>query len=75
MGIDLYETDFPTWKITEKFFDIIIEQNYNEFGIDWINWFIYENDFGRNKYDAFDEGKSICQDVNELYSYIEQYRK
>lgn len=76
MGIDFYESKYPTWEITETFFDIIINKEYNIFGVDWIQWFVYENDFGRNKYEAFDGArKLICQNVYDLHSYIKQYKK
>lgn len=75
LGIDLHESKFPTWTITEKLFDIIIEQNYNKFGIDWIQWFVYETDFQKKKMGAWDEETLICQSVEELYDYIEKYKK
>lgn len=75
-GVDLFEhTKYPTAEYTDIFFEKLIKQNYNEFGVDWITWFVYENDFGRNNLKATDNEKSICQTVDELYDYCEQYKK
>ena len=51
-----------------------IKSHYNEFGVDWIDWFVYETKFGRKQMDAYADGKLICQDVHGLYEYIEQYK-
>ena len=75
IGVDLHEGKYPTALYTEKFFDYIIQYTYNNFGVDWINWFIYENDFGRAKMEAYSGDTLICQTVNSLYDYVEQYRK
>ena len=75
LGIDFYESKFPTWTITEELFDIIIEQNYNTYGIDWIQWFVYETDFQEKKMEAQEGETLICQSVEELYEYIEKYKK
>lgn len=74
-GVDLTEGLHPTATYAEKFFDIILNQNWNAFGVDWINWFVYENDFGAEKMEAWDDKKLICQTVDELYDYCKQYKK
>ena len=45
-GIDLYEGKCP---IAPYLYDLMItgfESTYNETGIDWISWFIFENQYG-----------------------------
>jgi len=45
-GIDLHEGKYP---IAPYLYDIMeagFESTYNEDGIDWISWFIFENEYG-----------------------------
>jgi len=77
-GVDLFEhTKYPVATYAEKFFDTILKQNWNSFGVDWINWFVYENDFGKKNMGAWDNDDRetlICQTVDGLYDYCEQYK-
>jgi hypothetical protein len=76
MGFDFYEGKFELMSDVEKMFDIMISTHYNEHGVDWINWFIYENDYGKRKLEAWDENKNlICQDLESLHEYIEKHHK
>lgn len=75
-GIDFYESKFPIIKPVEKILFISLESVYETLGIDWIDWFIYEDEFGAKELEAWDaEGKLICQTAGDLYDYIEQYKK
>lgn len=75
-GIDLLESPYPVAVTSYKIIDMFFEAIYGKEGLDWIEWFIYENDFGRNKYEAWDEdNKLICQTIEELYEYVERYRR
>ena len=75
LGICLYEGKYPVAEVSMQIADSLWKEIYSEEGIDWINWFMYENDFGANGLKAFDSDKSlICQDVDSLYDYIEQYK-
>jgi hypothetical protein len=76
VGFDQFENKYAIAPLAEKFFDIILKQNYNAFGVDWIGWFVYENDFGDKKMGAWNDDKAlICQTVDGLYDYCKQYRK
>ena len=75
LGICLYEGKYPVAEVSMQIADSLWKEIYSEEGIDWINWFMYENDFGNNGLKAFDLDKNlICQDVDSLYDYIEQYK-
>jgi len=74
-GIDLLESQYPVLGTAYEIIDLFFKSIYTEKGIDWINWFIYENDFGVGGLEASDNGELICQTVEELYDYIEQYKK
>ena len=73
-GIDLMEGLYPIITTSYSIIDLFFESHYNEDGIDWINWFMYENDFGDNNMEATEDDKLICQTVEDLYDYIEQYK-
>ena len=75
LGFDLYEGKFQLMSDIEKLFDITIASHYNEEGVEWINWFIYENDYGKRKLEAKDNDKPICYDIESLHEYIEKYYK
>ena len=74
-GIYLYEGKYPITEISTQIADLLWKEIYSEEGIDWINWFMYENDFGNRGLEAFDSDENlICQDVDSLYDCIEQYK-
>lgn len=74
LGFDFYEGKFTLMSDVESMFNIMISSYYTEQGIDWINWFIYETDYGKNKLEAWDENKNlICQDLESLHEYITKY--
>lgn len=76
LGFDFYEGKFPLMSNVESMFDVMISSSYTEQGVDWINWFIYETDYGKRKLEAWDENKNpICYDVESLHEYIEKYHK
>lgn len=87
IGFDLYEGKYKLVENIEQIFITSISCFYNEKGIDWINWYIYENDFGNkdwNKYNETDKieygatdenGNPICYSFESLYNYIEENHK
>jgi len=76
LGIDLYGGEHSPLEPAHKVIDILLASIYEPVGIDWFNWFCYENDFGEEHLGAFEnDGKTlICQTAEELYDYIEQYK-
>lgn len=50
---------------------------YGKEGLDWIDWFLYEKDFGRREditaKDA--EGNETCRNIYELWTIVEEGRK
>lgn len=76
IGFDFYEGKFQLVTDVDQMFDVIVSSLYNEEGLDWINWFIYENEYGSKKLEAWDENKNlICQDLESLYEYIQKHHK
>ena len=76
IGFDFYEGKYQLISDVDKIIDITISSHYTEQGVDWINWFIFETDYGNKKLEAFDENKNpICYDINSLHEYITKYHK
>ena len=73
-GIDLVEVKNSPIEPMDSIVDTIFRSIYNELGMEWINWFMWENDFGKAGLEAFDDGKLICQTIEDLYDYVEKYK-
>lgn len=74
-GIDLYEGEYsvvdPLFQTIDLFFSAI----YTKIGVDWINWFMYEKDFGKDEnMKAYALNVEICRNVEELYNLVNQYK-
>ena len=76
LGFDFLENEkFPVWAGLDNLLMLTFESHYDEKGVDWINWFIYENDYGTKGLTANDNGLPICYDLKSLHEYIKQYKK
>jgi len=76
LGFDLLENKkFPVWSNSDKMFSHLMESHYTDAGLDWINWWVYDNEFGTNGLTADDTGIPICYDLKSLFKYIKQYKK
>lgn len=76
LGFDFLENEkFPLWQQSDKLFEQTISSHYDEKGVDWVTWFIYENNYGNGGLTANDGETPICYDLKSLHSYIEQYKK
>jgi hypothetical protein len=56
---ELYEIGFDflegKYKLSDRFYEIMkyaFSSHYNEEGMDWISWFIHENDYGNKVWDG-----------------------
>lgn len=74
MGIDLLEGKFSTTSNVESIVENSIKSHYGDDGWDWVNWFIWETDYGmREDMRGWDEkGNLICYDYESLYNYLEK---
>jgi hypothetical protein len=75
LGFDFYEGKYKLAEEYEKLFNLFLANTYTEEGIDWISWWICENDYGARKLEATDNGTPICYSVESLYEYTKQYLK
>lgn len=74
VGVNLFEYEYPVAAHVDHLFSLFWSALYKPEAIDWINWFIYENDYGEKGMGAWDGETPICQTVEELYNYIDQYK-
>jgi hypothetical protein len=76
IGFDFFEGKY---KLSESFYNLvskIFEIHYDDLGIDMINWFIFETNYGMNDLKAYDKDKNlICYSLESLYNYIEENHK
>ena len=76
-GIELYE--FPICELTWELINMYLEEVFNEDGIDWINWYIYERKSiitGEVLPCWDEEGKEFYVNTPEdLWKLVEQHRK
>lgn len=69
IGVDLLEGKY---KILEKISDILntaIEVSYGEGGLDWVNWFIYENEYGQRDWSTaplYSEDGKLIKEAGEV---------
>lgn len=76
IGFDFFEGKYKIVNEIETIKDTLFETHYDDNGVEWINWFIYENDYGERKLDATDEnGKPICYSVESLWEYLNKNHK
>ena len=76
LGFDFLENEkFPVWAGLDKLLQLTFESHYNEQGVDWISWFIYDNNYGNKGLEAIDGIVPICYDLKSLHEYIKQYKK
>lgn len=75
IGFNLTEGKYPIQTKIEELMDLFLQSQYEQDGIDWINWFMYENDFGRKELRASCGGKLICQTIEDLYEYVRIYEQ
>lgn len=76
-GIELYE--LPICEIPWKIINMYLEEMFNEDGVDWINWYIYERKsiIAGEVLPCWDEeGKEFYVNTPEdLWKLVEQHQK
>lgn len=69
MGFDLYEGKYQITSHVDGMFTIILEEHYTQEGVDWVNWFIYENEYGQkdwSKLPLYDEKGNEIHKAGEV---------
>lgn len=73
VGFDLLEGKYSTTSYVDDILKSSIQSHYGEGGWEWVEWFIFETNYGYKDYlEAFDEDKNrICYSYESLYSYLQ----
>jgi hypothetical protein len=71
MGFDFADGKFKLELHCDNMLQIILDLTYTEEGVDWINWFMFENDFGEKDwsgliYSKDVDGKTITEKKESL---------
>ena len=76
-GIELYE--LPSCELTWELINMYLEEVFNEDGVDWINWYIYERKsiFTGEVLPCFDEegNEFYVNTPEDLWKLVEQHQK
>lgn len=75
MSLDLLDNKNSPVEPLFKAIDILFDSIYTEEGAEWISWYIYDNNYGEEELTAFDGETQICKNIDELYDYIQKYKK
>jgi hypothetical protein len=72
IGFDFYEGKYKISDKIEKMFLIFLRTHFTEEGVDWIVWFVFENEYGQKDWSKiksfkFENGKSVENDLNSKY--------
>lgn len=73
IGLDLYESKYPISETFGKLLDLFFNVTLTESGNDTVNWWMWENRFGKEglKYED-SQGEEIFLDtIDDLYDYIQ----
>ena len=69
--VDLIEFVDPYHGIVQT----LMKEIYGEEGVDWFNWYCYENNFGTKGLEAWDADKNpICYSHETLWEYLEKIK-
>ena len=63
MGFDFMEGKYKVSDIFNSQFNCFLKSHYDEEGIDWVNWFIFENDFGEKDWSKYKTFKKSNEEI------------
>lgn len=84
VGVDLYESKYALSDKIYEMFTLGFTSTYTEEGFEWIEWFIFENDWGLKNWSSIPskedvkafgardkDGNAIAYDIPSLYQLLE----
>ena len=72
MGFDFYEGKYPISSNVSNMFDDLFIEIYGENGLDWINWFVYETEFGKNKMNGSIDNIKVTSTIESIHNVLEK---
>jgi len=72
LGVNIYDLILdPYWGVINS----LIEEIYGTEGLEWIEWWSCDADFGEKDMKAKDEkGNPICYDIQSLWQHLEKIK-
>jgi len=78
-----FNENSPLWKslcladdTMQEMASNIIDDDCGTYGVSWLNWFVYDNDSGKNGYTAEIDGVSyVIKTVDDLLDLIDKYNE
>lgn len=73
IGIDLFEGKY---KISDKLYSLLkitLDSHYNEKGVEWVEWFIFENDYGQKDWTSIPKFNKETGKIEENNDPIDAY--
>lgn len=71
MGFNFMDGKYELENNVAKIFDAVLNSHFTEEGADWINWFVYENDWGEKDWSIYkvfnSQGELTDRDPMEAY--------
>lgn len=70
VGVDLLESPYEMSSIVEKMMNLTLGCFYTEEGLEWVSWFIFDNDWGKRNwrgplYERDAEGKLVKKECSK----------
>lgn len=84
IGFDFYEAQYQLVGQQEKLLTIFLNSHFDKLGVEAIEWYIYENDYGQKDWSntndiihgATDQdGKPICYSYESLWEHLQPHLK
>ena len=72
MGFDLLEGKYRIEENVSKILDCFLTSHYTDEGVDWINWFIFENEWGTkdwSKLPVYDMEGKLIHEADPMKAY------
>jgi hypothetical protein len=67
IGFDLMEGQYKISEILDSQFKCFIKSHYDEEGVDWVSWFIFENEFGEKDWSKY---KTLNRSKDDIFRSI-----
>ena len=67
IGFDFMEGKYKFSEIFDSQFNCFLKSHYDEQGVDWVNWFIFENDFGEKDWSVY---KTLNRSKEDIFKSI-----
>ncbi len=76
MGFDFFEGKYQLSNVMYEQLQHSIRGFYGEEGLEWVEWYIFDREYGKDDLSASDEnGNKICETLEDIFLYLEKQHK